>query len=166
MTTRHRLPERVISVTLLDSGVPLVQSFRCAPGLECRKVTYTNPTTTTTAPTTTTTPTTTTLFSPQYSGITSPVDGNFEDPYPICNVPAPTSTTFAPTSTTATPSVTPPEMDCANMPCTCRVMDYKLWFRAEDCTRHKWKPTCTATGMFAPMQLRESRNIYLSQNYP
>ena len=160
MSISHRLPERVISVALLDSGVPLVQSFRCAPGLECRKVTYTDPT----VPISTTTTTTTqTPFSRQYSGFTSPVDGNFEDPYPICNVPAPI---VAPISAPATPSVTPPEMDCANQPCTCRVMDYKLWFDAEDCTRHKWKPTCTATGMFAPMQLRESRNIYLSQNYP
>ena len=66
-------------------------------GLECRAIKYEQPTTTTTASTSTTTPTTTStlpttsqsrdsLGGPIYSPIG---DHLTEDPYPICNVPAP-----------------------------------------------------------------------------
>lgn len=56
-------------------------------------------------------------------------------------------------------------MDCVNRPCDCRRADYKLWLAEGDCTRHEWKPSCTDTGVFHRLQLRESRNIQYSPNY-
>ena len=66
-------------------------------GLECRAIKYEQPTTTTTASTSTTTPTTTSTLPTtsqrrdSFEGpIYSPIGDHLtEDPYPICNVPAP-----------------------------------------------------------------------------
>ena len=66
-------------------------------GLECRAIKYEQPTTTTTASTSTTTPTTTSTLPTtsqsrdSFDGpIYSPIGDHLtEDPYPICNVPAP-----------------------------------------------------------------------------
>merc|ERR1719341_2056579 len=160
------LPERVFlgGVTFHNSAtVPIIQATSCAPGLECRIVSYEQPTTTTvtTASTTTATTTTTTAQTPGrevFDGPTgSPINGGVEDPFPICNVPAPA--TFDDTSAIGE------WMDCVNRPCDCRRADYKLWDAADDCTRHEWNPSCTDTGVFHQLQLRESRNSLYSPNY-
>merc|ERR1712130_102882 len=169
-----QLTERVLrgGVTFYNSAtVPIIQATRCAPGLECRIASYVQPTTTPTTATTITTTTTTkptpgrevfdgSIGSPMdgFNGpIGSPINGGVEDPYPICNVPAPEETSE---------SLALGEwMDCVNRPCDCRRVDYKLWEAAGDCTRHEWKPTCTETGVFQKLQLRESRNSQYSPNY-
>jgi len=143
------------------ANVSIVRAATCAPGLECRAIKYEQPTTTTTASTSTTTPTTTSTLPTtsqsrdSFDGpIYSPIGDHLtEDPYPICNVPAP----VAPDDKEG--------MDCVNRPCDCRKMDYKLWTSAEDCTRHEWNPECTNNGVFHPVQLRESRNIQYSPNF-
>merc|ERR1719180_787608 len=61
------LPERVLlgGVTFHNSAtVPIIQATSCAPGLECRIISYEQPTTTTTITTSTTTATTTTATTP------------------------------------------------------------------------------------------------------
>merc|ERR1711971_1280446 len=155
------LPERVLlgGVTFHNSAtVPITQATSCAPGLECRIISYEQPTTTTTSTTaSTTTATTTTTKTPGrevFDGPTgSPIDGGVEDPFPICNVPA------------SVPSDDGEGMDCVSRPCDCRRADYKLWEAAGDCTRHEWNPSCTDTGVFHQLQLRESRNSQYSPNY-
>ena len=117
--------------------MPVVDSLRCAPGLECRAFRYAPVETTMTISTTATAPATT--ISPLL-GRQSPVDDGKVDPYPVCNVPphfdqessstpSSTGTTASPTTTASNAPLGPPTlpdtMDCVNWPCLCRRMDYR-----------------------------------------
>jgi len=145
-STNIDMQERVISVDWAPSKdgtktIPLITSPHCQPDMKCQKVEY-------------------------EAGVD--VDGDGKDDYTKCT-PTPGG---ADSLCSEFGSVDPypicngylekdeDVMDCANKPCTCLTMDYKLWDIkqfGEDCSQQLWNPACDKVGLFNAVQFKASR---------